>query len=106
MKNPTDEPYRLEEWAITEYEPDPYTPPEARGIHLSGIVTGHPKWADAHRVTTSRVVEVNGRIVTTRSGSIYRLGEVSENYLKWLTEHGYKHDPENPIRVKTPVSVN
>jgi hypothetical protein len=83
--------YTLESWSVYA---DPYMPPEA-GIRLHGMRTGDPK-----PVLTSYVDRVEGRRVTTQSGSVYVLGEPKPEYLQWMTEHGHAYDPEHPIKEK------
>jgi len=58
---------------------DAYTPPECTRFHLQGIAM----WAalgEPDHITTSAIVgtEDNGRVMVTRSGSRYRLGEPLE----------------------------
>lgn len=92
--------YKLEDWAIySGHLMDPYRPPEAAGIRLEGIVTGHPRHDDGKRVITSRVLSASGRLVKTNSGSEYELGTVSPGYSKWCAVKGIIIDPKNPVRI-------
>ena len=86
--------YKLENWSVVA---DPYQAPEIRTLHLSGDRT--PENGLHNPVTTTRVVEVSGRTVKTRSGSMYILGEPDKEYLTWLDQNKIAFDPENPIKV-------
>ena len=74
---------------------DPYKAPEQRSIRLSGF-----RDQDAKQVTTSVIVTVNGREITTYSGSVYILEDIDPDYLKFLDETDEIYDSENPIRIK------
>ena len=88
---------RLENWSVVV--DDPFRAPETGGQCLAGNTYGDPRRADGTHVVTSPVVSVNGALVTTRSGSVYRLGEASAEYVAWLAEYGIPFDPANPVRV-------
>ncbi|MGA2260145.1 MAG: hypothetical protein ABSH28_01780 [Acidobacteriota bacterium] len=87
---------RIENWAVVGDNDDPFVAPEMRGSCLHGEVTDHPK-IGAGRVLTSIIVGIEGRIVTTYSGSRYELGEPSEKYREWLHVHRPNWNPEKPI---------
>lgn len=89
---------RLENWSTTSFE-SPYTPPERRKVRLQGIVTGHPKKADGTSIVTTSIRESVGRQVTTRSGTVYDLGEPAPEFLQWLKDNGREYDPVNPVKV-------
>jgi hypothetical protein len=80
---------------------DPYLPPEAFGIYLAGEIYGRGgRFVDGKKVTTSRVVSVDGRMITTKSGSVYELvGDPESGYLDFLKEIGKEYDPINPIKI-------
>lgn len=84
--------YHLHRWSITR---DPYKAPEENTMRLSGF-----RDQDANKITTSIVVEINGREVTTYSGSVYILKDIDLDYLKFLDNIGEIYDWENPIRIK------
>ena len=87
--------YILENWSVCYGNDDPFQPPELRGIRLHGMRVGDP---DQRPVLTSYVDNIEGRRITTQSGSVYVLGAPKPEYLQWMTEHGIVYDPENPIK--------
>lgn len=74
-------------------------------MHLMGRVRGDPRRCDGTRVTTTRVVETHGRMVTTKSGTCYKLGRVSRKYRCWLRARGIAYDPRAPVRLREFVEV-
>jgi hypothetical protein len=73
---------------------DGYTPPEVRGILVQG------RLANGMHIRTSNVVAARGRVITTASGSRYRLdGPPCEAYAQWLADNGKVYDPKRPIVV-------
>lgn len=91
---------KLENWSLTE-DQDPFAAPEVRTKRLNGLVYGHHDFEDGHKITTSRIESVQGRVVETLSGSTYELGDPDPDYLKWCQENGH-HLPlgDNPIKTK------
>ena len=71
--------YHLEKWGTLEL------PTNYHGIdnhiHLYGI-----REEDKKDIISSEVVESNGNVVQTRSGSVYILGTPSDDYVKYLAE--------------------
>jgi hypothetical protein len=64
-------------------------------------VYGKPGFPDGSEVVTSGIVETNGAQVTTRTGSVYTLGEPKPEYVEWCRERGcHVPTPEKPIKVK------
>lgn len=88
----------LHNWSTTRV--NIYRSPEIEPVSLVGDVYGHPTRPDGRNVTTSQVKTVDGRIITTRSGSLYRLGRINPAFRKWLREHRPKWDWRNPITIK------
>jgi len=89
----------IENWAVTiPPNPNPYQDPR-HSLCLTGDVTGHPMMGDG-RLRTSPIKFVNGRLVTTLSGTVYQLGEPDPTYVAWCEKKGV-HVPteEEPIRV-------
>lgn len=89
---------RIENWHVSMVG-DIYTPPECYVPILCGQVYGHPRFPDGDDINTSDIVNVNGREVTTRSGTLYILGEPSAKYVQWCKDKGH-HVPtdETPIK--------
>ncbi len=85
--------YHLKNWSVTSSQ-DPYLPPEAQRVRLHGL-----RVEDDKEVTTSYIVTVDGRNITTYSGSVYILEEINPDYLQWLKNEGRTHDPDHPIKV-------
>jgi hypothetical protein len=86
--------YYLDNWSVTQ-DPDLSIPPEMRMRCLLGT-----RQSDGKRVLTSPFVAATGRSITTRSGTIYFLGEVDPNYLCWMEANNIKYDVDNPIKIK------
>ena len=61
---------------------------ELIGISLRGIVTGHHRIEDGKDVRTSPILELdlNSKKAVTRSGTHYTLGEMSDNYKKYIED--------------------
>jgi hypothetical protein len=59
-----------------------YTAPECRRFHLQGECSWLPADAEGKtmKMTSSPIVSVRGRVVTTRSGSTYILGKRAEGF--------------------------
>lgn len=85
--------YYLHRWSVVGG--DPYRPPEENVIRLSGF-----RDQDERKINTSVIVGVNGREVTTYSGSVYILEDIDPDYLNFLNDTGKIYDPINPIKVK------
>lgn len=68
---------------------------------LGGKVYGRePRFPDGKEVITSRIVDVEGRKITTRSGSVYLLeGPPSEDYMVFLKKNGLEYDEDFPIKM-------
>jgi hypothetical protein len=93
-------PYLLDDWEVESVPNNPYTPPEHLPRVLHGKVYGHPKYPSGHRIRTSSLRSVSGRVVTTASGSEYELGTPSIDYVAWVMDNcPEKWDPTNPIRI-------
>ena len=86
--------YILNGWSVS-FDGDPdYTAPEARLLRLQG------KTDDGRNVKTSHIVAVEGRRITTRSGSVYTLGIIDPDYLKWLKANGISYNEREPITIR------
>ncbi len=73
---------------------NPFMAPECRMQSIQGEVTGHPRHPDGKRVTTSTIDKIEGRTVTTYSGTVYTLGRVSAAQ-RGL--YGDDYDRRNPL---------
>ncbi len=88
---------RIERWSTVPAGSDPWMAPELAGIAIRGTIANCE--TSKRYIRTSRVVSVTGRRVTTRSGSVYELGEPHPDFVAWLKESGKEFDPEVPIKV-------
>jgi hypothetical protein len=72
---------------------NPYQAPELAKVKLNGLIYNDEKkrFADGTSVTTSSLMEIDikNNIAQTRN-TTYKLGEPSEEFLKWLNDNGYK----------------
>ena len=84
--------YHLYKWSVVS-DNNPWHAPEQRTIQLAGFRDDQPK-----QIVTSSVVKIEGRNITTRSGSVYVLEDISAEYLDWMQENGITYDPNNPIK--------
>ena len=90
--------YHLHRWSIgTRFNQEPSAGPGQQHRSLFGI-----RAEDGREVVTSYIVKVEGKNITTYSGSVYILEDIDPTYLAWMTEHGYTYDPENPIKIIEP----
>jgi len=83
---------QLENWSVVISEPDyynQYQPPESQHRCLHGIAVNHPSFPANTEVTTSDIVGVNKRLITTRSGSMYELGQPDPTYVQWCMNKGF-----------------
>lgn len=93
---------RLENWSCKVITANPYMPPESGALVLRGTVYNHPKRNNGSPVVTSYVVESEGRVVTTKSGTRYHLGRMSRSYSVWCRKHGIKIDRKHPVIARKP----
>jgi hypothetical protein len=79
---------------------NPYQAPEVGcNIRLCGEVEDHPNFKDGDRIETSRVKSSIGRIVETRSGSVYSLeGPPDPDWMEYLQMIKYDLDVDDPIK--------
>lgn len=85
--------YHLHRWSITTYSDDPWLAPEMNPICLLGCrIPGNKT------VRTSPITQINGREITTETGSIYILEDMDPDYRHWLEDNGMEYDPANPIK--------
>lgn len=74
---------RIENWSVVfNNTGNPYTAPELITSSIMGKVYNHPKYEDGHGIITSRIEKVENGILTTHSGSQYKLGKINPLYLE------------------------
>ena len=86
-------PISLHHWSLSAIG-GPFQAPEL----CCRVVIG--RRPDGVVISTAAVVAVRGRIVTTSTGSRYRLGAIDPSYRKWLKDNKISYDPRHPIRTK------
>lgn len=98
--------YTLENWAVVDIPNNPYVPPECKRKCLQGTCAERarevyyrtPRDIQKDEVTTSPIEKIEGKRITTRSGTVYILGEVNPEYVSFLKAIGKELDQENPIK--------
>ena len=90
------EPTPIENWSVTDRCPfAPYRAPELDPhLHLEGDVAGR-----GGPICTTRIIKTEGRVVSTRSGSLYLLGTPARAYVSWLAAQHKTIDEKNPIKL-------
>ena len=81
----------IQDWSVCVS--DPFQPPETRRKCLQG------KLGNKY-ITTNYIDTAKGRLVTTLSGSVYKLGRISKDYRKWLKKNNLNYDPKDPIKFR------
>jgi hypothetical protein len=90
---PTD---TLTDWCVRrDNGGNPFLAPELCTPYL----TGKSEKRGGKRVSTNTIDAVNGRLVRTKSGSVYRLGRIMPSYRAWMREQGWEYDPKQPIKM-------
>jgi hypothetical protein len=87
--------YHLYRWSVVGSTNDPFKAPEQIKVSLLGFRDQEEK-----KVRTSDIKEVNGREITTATGSVYILEDIDPEYRRWMEGEGLAYDPENPIKMK------
>lgn len=97
----------MKNWVVTNRDvgnDNPYLAPECRfvGPCLGGEITWHPDLPitkTENRVTTSAIVKVEGRVVTTFSGRKYKLyGRPDPRFMEFLGSKEMPYNPRNPLK--------
>lgn len=86
--------YNLYKWKVVPMYNQPYLPPEANSICLSGYRDN-----ENFPVKTTPIKEVNGREITTLTGSVYILEDIDVDYLSWCIDNNIEYDYDNPIKI-------
>jgi hypothetical protein len=89
---------KLECWSVTQGDVR-YIAPEHRTSRVQGVVQDHPCFPRDAKIVSSPIDQVEGRIVTTRSGTRYQLGRIDPQYRAYLKRNGYPYDPHNPVAI-------
>ncbi len=92
---------RLENWALSHSEDEVEAAQVLCNSRLTGEVYNHPveRHYDGKEIITSPIRKSIGRQVTTRTGTVYELGEVHPEYAKYLESIGHDIDPDQPIKI-------
>lgn len=90
---------KINSWKTVASSHNQYRAPETIGLCLFGKVSGHPRFVDGEVVRTSRIESIEGRVVSTVSGSVYRLGTIDPLFRRYLKIHRPLWDWRNPITV-------
>lgn len=93
----------LQDWLVRlryRGEESFYLPPELNYSVLAGAAYGHPRFPDGHKVKTSAIERIDGRFVTTKGGTVYRLGRVSKEYREYLRKEGIPYNSAQPVFFK------
>jgi hypothetical protein len=99
----------LDNWSVSVEILDPFKAPEQQVNRVSGTVRKTftnaigATFQAGERITIGTVVSARGRVLTTKSGSRYKLGVISESYLKWMNENNIPYNSVEPIKVKVIV---
>jgi hypothetical protein len=86
---------RLENWSVIINDQSPFIAPELCYRMLNGEIYNDErgKFKDGTRITTSPLVEFDYKNKVAKTlNTIYTLGNLSENYLKWVRENNIDLD--------------
>lgn len=86
----------IRDWSLVLLASNPYAAPESARRCLNGLCL-RPD-GEERRVNTSEIVASSRRVVTTRSGSRYRLGAISRKYRKYLSRECPEWNYREPLR--------
>jgi hypothetical protein len=86
---------QIEEWKIVDSAMQSTTSDQI-GFRLRGNVYGHEKYSDGERITTSRIVRVEGRKVFCTS-RVYLLGKPSSDFMDMLKTIRADFDQSDPL---------
>ena len=82
---------KLHNWALVAISPNTYSEPHQ---HLKGYRTG-----EKQPIRTSRIVKIVGALITTESGTVYKLEQPHPTYVAWCRETGCHIPTKNePIK--------
>jgi hypothetical protein len=92
----------MNNWAIVSMPLSLYKAPECYMMRLQGEITEHhtiPINKSIHKVFTSPIVEVDRTLVTTQSGTKYRLGNIDPDYLQLMNINKITYNNDNTIMI-------
>jgi hypothetical protein len=77
-----------------------YQAPELHKIGIQGKIYNHPKFKDNTEILTTYIIHVDGKIITTMSGTKYYIeGPPSKDYQYYCNKHKIVIDENNPIKL-------
>ena len=77
-----------------------YQAPELHKIGILGKICNHSKFKDNTQILTTYIIHVDGKIITTMSGSKYCIeGPPSKDYQYYCNKHKIVIDENNPIKL-------
>lgn len=93
----------LYKWSIGYAAGQDYVAPEIADKGLVGVVYNHRRLPDGFAIRSTRIVAAAGRIITTRSGSVYELkGDPDPGYVAFLAANGLPPlDLDNPVTIRS-----
>ena len=89
---------KIENWSTCSLTLDPFKAPEQGFLCIQGQIMD-PDRGTMKSIRTSTVVDVKGRKITTRSGSVYALGKIDPNFRAWLKVNRPAWNWKKPIRM-------
>ena len=93
--------YTLKDWWISDFENDPYLPPEKIDKIVCGKISGHPDFKDGDIIRTSIINDAKGRFILTSTGTVYKLhGRPDKGYYEWMMQHGITYDGFEPLKIR------
>lgn len=94
---------KIENWCLTLIG-DAYTAPECRTTVVAGKVFEREGFAAGSHIVTSKIVDSGPDWVKTASGTVYKLGKISDEYTVYLEKKGLMVDPAHAgLTIKRPV---
>lgn len=89
----------LTQWCVTV--PNPYAAPEVRGLPtVAGkIASENERFPVGKNLVSSGIVKIEGRVFTTKSGSVYEVvGDPSPRWLEDMERARQEVDLQNPLK--------
>lgn len=90
--------YLLEDWTINfTYRTINRDTIECMPIEIAGKTKNHPEIED-DELTVIKLIGYNGMLIDTPRGT-FKLGAMSSEYFKWLTENDFPFDCTEPVKI-------